>query len=49
MAAAMIAEIFQLPYHATVMPPTITAQMRPFSPPTAISLNNSQRAFTHST
>ena len=48
-AAAMMAAIFQVPYQTMVTAPTMTAQMRPLSPPTAISFHSSQRALTHST
>ena len=45
----MMAAIFQVPYQTMVTAPTMAAQMRPLSPPTAISFHNSQRALTHST
>jgi len=48
-AAAMMAAIYQVPYQTMVTAPTTAAQMRPLSPPTAISFHSSQRALTHST
>ncbi len=47
-AAAMMPAIFQVPNQNVVMTPMTAAQMRPFRPPTAISLNSSQRALLHS-
>jgi len=48
-AAPMIAAIFQVPNQLIVTAATTIAQIRPLTPPTAISLNSSQRALAHCT